>query len=716
MTPHAIRLTKEARAVLLPWLVVMSLGATQSLIGDVFIGPIRITGITLLGAFIGIPLLATLPFSIEFQHHTLSTLLSQPVDRSKIWADKVLVAIVFALSAAAMYYVNWQPLRGDQTLQAVWPLLIVVTICSSAYWSLVGRSTISGLILNLMATGLWIGVLLYSITLIRFPQWAAVPALALPFAAVMFWLGRRKFIEFESTGATAGTDLMEGSLGRVFRSTRTHAVLNVLRKEVRLLAPVWLLSMSSVLFLLLLTPIRLMTQGSNETLSTIISTLAAVFPGIAFQIAPILGGTLSVGEERARGTQTWNLVLPMSVRRQWLLKFIIGLLTCLASQALVLITVSILGPHVLDQQVNLVFNSWSARLVVLGLSVAIFIPAFWSACAVNGTVRASLLMFPIVGLAGVAGTIGFLLGILPVFGRLNDFLIATFHPFPFSDPWVSQRDHHFFTSTYLLIDRALPLIAITPVFVVAVIQSYRLFRRDMTNQESIAPRNLVPLLIMSLFAGTSISVGKDFFYRPSAQQQLVVNEVHDGVVKMYIDHAPLDSTHPLQVNPEELARTTPLSTVTRNWLRGATVAVYPMDPATSRKVGPKLSPYYVSIVFSTGRECRTAGFYWWCLAPEERTNFRILTTFIDDDVAQSMVISQVKPVLPPEANRSGRSATVKLKVSIDQDGVVQWAHPISGEEPFTSAAIAAVKQWHYQPIRILGWPATAVTNVTVTFD
>jgi len=390
------------------------------------------------------------------------------------------------------------------------------------------------------------------------------------------------------------------------------------------------------------------------------------------------------------------------------LKFVIGLLMCLASQAVVLLTASILGPYVFDQQVNQSLPS--TRLAVLGLSIATFIPAFWSACAVNGTVRASLLTFPIVGLAGAAGTIGYLLGILPPFGKLNDFLLTTFHPYPFSGSFVSLQDHHF-PGAFLVISSALPFILSAPVLVVAVLQSYRLFRRDMTNQEALALRNFVPLLIVSLLAGTSISVARDFLFRPTAQQQLVLNEVHDGVVKLYIDNAPLDATHPLQVNPEELAKTTPLSTVTRNWLRGATVAVYPMDPAV--KIGPKASPYYVSILFSTGRECRTAGFFWWCLEPAERANFRILTTFINEDAAESMVISQAKPVLRSEAHKVDRSVVVKLKISIDQNGVVQWAQPISGEEPFTSAAVTAVKQWRYQPIRVLGWPAVAVTNVTI---
>jgi hypothetical protein len=137
MTARTLRLTKEVRPLLWPWIVVSILGAIPLLIGELRIGPVSVTNLIVLGAFIGIPLLATLPFSIEFQHHTLSALLSQPVDRTKIWADKVMVAIGFSVSAAATYYLNWHIVwHGDATLRLMLPSLLIVTVCSAAYWVL----------------------------------------------------------------------------------------------------------------------------------------------------------------------------------------------------------------------------------------------------------------------------------------------------------------------------------------------------------------------------------------------------------------------------------------------------------------------------------------------------------------------------------------------------------------------------------------------------
>src|SRR6185436_17017420 len=146
-----------------PWIVVSILGATGLFIGERSIGPISLKPITLLVALVGIPLLATLPFSTEFQHHTLSVLLSQPEDRAKIWEEKAFVAIAFAFSSAVFYYLSWEgaPGNGPSAQLLTWPLLTLITIGSAAYWTLVGKSTISGVMLNLMAAGVLIIIVLY---------------------------------------------------------------------------------------------------------------------------------------------------------------------------------------------------------------------------------------------------------------------------------------------------------------------------------------------------------------------------------------------------------------------------------------------------------------------------------------------------------------------------------------------------------------------------
>ena len=70
------------------------------------------------------------------------------------------------------------------------------------------------------------------------------------YAGVMLWLGWRKLARFQATGGMAGDDLlmagpdvMPGALAGWLRCRPTGAVLNLIRKELRLLRPVWLISL-----------------------------------------------------------------------------------------------------------------------------------------------------------------------------------------------------------------------------------------------------------------------------------------------------------------------------------------------------------------------------------------------------------------------------------------------------------------------------------------
>lgn len=199
-----------------------------------------------------------------------------------------------------------------------------------------------------------------------------------------------------------------------------------------------------------------------------------------------------------------------------------------------------------------------------------------------------------------------------------------------------------------------------------------------------------------------------------------MDDVLNAAIKVYTDGGKPGATLPLRLSPEELGRATPLPSVTRLWLRDAVVTLLPAEQAAvPQNPGRSPSPYYVSVRFPGGVECRAthprvhllglrgvADIAWRCQDPrmEPRMKEYASTYFLPSDVAETMVISQVKPVAP-DANSGEKSAVVTLRIFIDVDGVVKWAHPLSGDEPFVSAAVRAVEQWRYQPLRLLGWPA-----------
>src|SRR5262245_45357756 len=92
------RLGKEFRPLLFPWslcafaapghivghLPIVGRGVTQGFAGFAFFG--------------GCLMLAVMPFGLEFQHRTMSLLLSQPLERYRLWKEKFFAATTAVLA------------------------------------------------------------------------------------------------------------------------------------------------------------------------------------------------------------------------------------------------------------------------------------------------------------------------------------------------------------------------------------------------------------------------------------------------------------------------------------------------------------------------------------------------------------------------------------------------------------------------------------------
>jgi len=77
--------------------------------------------------------------------------------------------------------------------------------------------------------------------------------------------------------------------------------------------------------------------------------------------------------------------------------------------------------------------------------------------------------------------------------------------------------------------------------------------------------------------------------------------------------------------------------------------------------------------------------------------------------------SNVVPAYPQEARAVGKTGTVILKVVILANGKVADVEVMRGDEPFVSAAIQAVKTWHYEPARYQGQPITVYRIIRIPF-
>src|SRR5712692_6321264 len=153
----------------------------------------------------------------------------------------------------------------------------------------------------------------------------------------MLWLGSRKFARLQVTGGTSGEDLMVAgpsvmpeALADWFRPRPSGALLNLMRKELRLLRPVWVIELMVVVYLTGLAIFRLLPSPPVFLPETVLQW--AVLGPTAMTCMGLVGlaGILSLGEERRSGTQAWHMTLPISARTQWLITLLVAMFAGLA--------------------------------------------------------------------------------------------------------------------------------------------------------------------------------------------------------------------------------------------------------------------------------------------------------------------------------------------------------------------------------------------------
>jgi protein TonB len=81
------------------------------------------------------------------------------------------------------------------------------------------------------------------------------------------------------------------------------------------------------------------------------------------------------------------------------------------------------------------------------------------------------------------------------------------------------------------------------------------------------------------------------------------------------------------------------------------------------------------------------------------------------------ILGQPKePVYPLPAQQAHVQGSVVLQASIGEDGNVQALQVISGPAMLTTAALEAVKQWHFKPYFEAGKAVPSETRITVNFS
>jgi protein TonB len=89
---------------------------------------------------------------------------------------------------------------------------------------------------------------------------------------------------------------------------------------------------------------------------------------------------------------------------------------------------------------------------------------------------------------------------------------------------------------------------------------------------------------------------------------------------------------------------------------------------------------------------------------------------LSEEAARAMLVHSVDPVYPPEAVAQKLHGPVVLQAMIGRDGTVEDLKMVRGYFVLGRAAVAAVKQWQFQPYILNGHPAETQTVLTVNFS
>ena len=611
MPVSSLRILKESRLVFWTWLVVIltaMLKAAATALGSS--NTFDVAGAV--GFWVGIPLLVNVAFGEEFHQRTITLLLSQPIDRMKLWSEKWLVLTVAISSSTLIYWLTWPNAHPDGyvLLAGIW---VLVTVCTGTYWTLKSRSTIGGLALNIIQMAI-------VFTIANLLQWRlgmnSVEALlivgifAMIYGAIMFSLGRRKFVGLEITGDVATEDLLSrrrdlatGAL----RSKRSEPTLNLVRKELRFIWPVWTITAITILFLLAVSLVRY--SGA----SLLIFSIPLVFS----LIPAVLAGSLSMGEERTAGTHLWHLTLPISNSRQWLIKLAVALIVNAICFSAVTITALALQEGSLSAVLTNLFtrNFW---FLLLLSSLLTFI-AFWCSCVMKGTVGAFISVLPVCVALGIAVVIAKFTAQDLHDSSLLASLLSIVHPYP----WDNR--------TWGTIDRLLyqpyqdVLVMAAPVVFVGLLQTKRLFQSETSNSPWQLTRRLLPPVAILFLVAFIQAIPLALLVNSSNETRQVLKETADAVA-IETSHMDISTLSPASAHTFTLAdlrQTSAMSPITHRWLSDATISVMnkqtPHPVFRNRHMETDVFPYVAVVHLKNDWNCSVfPGYdpgYFFCTSP-----------------------------------------------------------------------------------------------------
>jgi hypothetical protein len=612
------RVAKEFKALRLPWLVGLAGGfvAPVSALGH-GTGPggdlLRfLQGAGTAATMAALALLAAMTFGNEFQFRTLPLLLSQPVPRQRLWREKhfALAGTVLTIGVACLVgmFVNdlfgktpARDLYGNATAstrlegisESLGMLLVIITTMASAgYWTFATRSTIGSLAFNGASQFLIAGLL--ALVLERFACWPTTRIVTfgvsgILYAATFHWLGWRTFARWElkegAAGGDTGTRLDSPNALRLslplLRCQPHSALANLLRKELRLLRPLFLLATLFTAVWVVVLALFFLSSAHRDYYAGTLNVLTAIYVPLML----VLSGTLSLGEERSLGVAAWHLTLPVAPVRQWLVKLLVslfigavlslGLPTVLAAPALPVTTLGLWGVWLQSRE------GWYVLLLISGL---VFVSGFWAVAHFGTTVRASL-----AALLTLAG-LGFTFAVGNWCATATTGLLTTVFRY-----WIARRQlsPEFFgvSSGFYLINLYLGIL-----FLVGLRQSFLAFRKSQVGARGI----VTACALLGVLAWLGGLLGGDWTLSSSRAGERIRHEIYSALIQG--TPRVLSPEQTIRLSPADLAATGRLSPSTREWLRGATITAHRFPGLLKNQKDPGYT-YTAEISLPSGTAC-----------------------------------------------------------------------------------------------------------------
>lgn len=353
-------------------------------------------------------LMAGSSFGSEFQQRTLSLLLSQPIARSVLWREKMLVlgaGMLASLAALLVCLAVRRPAIDHQD----WLVLALVPLsafCGAPFWTLSLRHSIAGMVATVAAPcGILAVIALINLQLggaLTDQFAAAYLVFLLMYCALVYWLGYAKFKGLEDVDWRSPELSLPAGLEAFFVQPLTRASSGfrgpfaaLLKKEFRLQQISFLLA--GLFFLVAVAGACLIKRYPNLG-----GGIVAADCAIYVMILPLIAGATALGEEKGWGIAEWHLTLPASALKQWSAKMFATLSISVVLGLLLPIATFLAGAALFGQLGGKSSFPPAPELLIWPLgSLLLTSIAVYAASISNNTLRAILAAFGIVA-AGYA--------------------------------------------------------------------------------------------------------------------------------------------------------------------------------------------------------------------------------------------------------------------------------------------------------------------------